>query len=236
MTAIPRLKRRPRPRAIAPLEDGARLTASEFLRRYEAMPEVKKAELIEGVVHMPSPVRVAQHGEPDNFTQTWLGTYAAFTPGVIAASNSTVKFDIENVPQPDALLFVETSADGRERLDDEGYLVSAPEWVAEIAASTASIDMHEKLRVYRRHGVREYLVWLAEEERIVWFHFAGETIELVADARGRVASRVFPGLVLDTRAALARDAARVLATLQSAMKSRAHRQFAPAKRSKNNKP
>ena len=228
MTANPKFKAllRERFKGPPPLENGARLSAAEFLRRYGAMPDVRKAELIEGIVLMPSPVRVAQHGEPDNFIQGWLFMYTASTPGLIAASNSTVKLDVDNVPQPDALMFFELDADGRERLDREGYLVSAPELVVEIAASSVSIDMHEKLRLYRRHGVREYLVWLAEEERIVWFHFAeGETAELPADARGRVASRVFPGLVLDVRAALARHPQGVLATLQSAMKSRAYREF-----------
>ncbi len=175
---------------------------------------------------MPSPVRFTHHSEPDNIVQTWLGTYSAYTPGVAVGGNATVKLDIENVPQPDVLMFIEPQHGGRARVDEEDYLVGAPELVVEIAASTASIDMHEKLRVYRRHGVREYLVWLAEEDRIVWHQFVdGETTELRADARGRLASRAFPGLVLDVRAALARDPGKVLATLQSAMKSRAYRDF-----------
>lgn len=228
MTASPNPKRAVQAllKATPPLENGAHLPAAEFLRRYQMMPEVKKAELIDGVVYMPSPVRVTLHGEPDNILQTWLGSYTAFTPAIIVASNSTVKLDLENVPQPDVMMFFKFGSDGRGRLDEDGYLIRAPELVAEIAASSASMDMHEKLRLYRRHGTREYLVWLAEEERIVWFHFAdGESTELPADARGRVASRVFPGLVLDVRAALARKPGQVLATLQAAMKSAAYRKF-----------
>ena len=49
---------------IPPLVEGQRLTREEFLRRWEAMPELKRAELIGGVVHMPSPLSAA-HGEPD---------------------------------------------------------------------------------------------------------------------------------------------------------------------------
>jgi hypothetical protein len=40
---------------IPPLRDGDRLTRDEFLRRWDAMPDVKWTELIDGVVHMPSP-------------------------------------------------------------------------------------------------------------------------------------------------------------------------------------
>ena len=45
-----------KPPRILPLEHGDHLTREEFERRYEAMPHVRKAELIEGVVYMPSPV------------------------------------------------------------------------------------------------------------------------------------------------------------------------------------
>src|SRR5687767_7875891 len=77
--------------AILPLESGASLSALEFLRRYEAMPEVKKAELIDGVVFMGSPVS-NNHSEPDNLCQTWLGLYAYHTPGVCVCSNGTIRF------------------------------------------------------------------------------------------------------------------------------------------------
>ena len=49
---------------VPPLENGDRLTRDEFERRYEAMPHLKKAELIEGVVYVPSPVRYRHHGAP----------------------------------------------------------------------------------------------------------------------------------------------------------------------------
>jgi hypothetical protein len=85
-----------------PLENGAHLSACEFLRRYEAMPELKKAELIGGVIYMASPVRLNQHGEPDSLVQTWLGTYGIATPGVKAATNATTRLGPDDVPQPDA--------------------------------------------------------------------------------------------------------------------------------------
>lgn len=52
------------PQAIPPLQAGDFLTRAEFERRYHNHPELKKAELIEGIVYMPSPVNAAYHGDP----------------------------------------------------------------------------------------------------------------------------------------------------------------------------
>src|SRR5262249_1443258 len=90
---------------IPPLEPGDQLTRAEFERRYEAMPNLKKAELIEGVVYMPSPVRVRRHGRPSRHFSGWLAAYEAATPGVLGADNTTTRLDLDNDPQPDALLF-----------------------------------------------------------------------------------------------------------------------------------
>src|SRR5436309_9645854 len=86
---------------VPPLENGDRLSRTEFERRYEAMPHLKKAELIEGVVYVGSPVRYTQHGQPDFDVQTWLGVYRAATPGTGGAGNTTVRLDLDNEPQPD---------------------------------------------------------------------------------------------------------------------------------------
>src|SRR6266404_7644354 len=141
----PAAKASPVEPAEQPLENGDRLTAREFLRRYEAMPKVKKAELIEGIVYMGSPVRYAQHAKPDGLIQTWLGHYVARTPGTECAANPTERLDIDNVPQPDALLRLLPECGGRSRVDAEGYLTGAAELVAEVAASSASLDWHDKL-------------------------------------------------------------------------------------------
>lgn len=93
---------------LPPLESGDRLTRTEFERRYAAMPRLKKAELIEGVVYVASPLRYRSHGQPHLFINTWLGTYCAATPGVGAADTPTVRLDADNEPQPDALLRDET--------------------------------------------------------------------------------------------------------------------------------
>ncbi len=142
--------------AIPPLENGDRLSRSEFERRYSAMPEVKKAELIEGVVYMASPLRHRPHGKPHFRLIAWLGTYEAMTPSEIdGGDNSTVRLDIDNEPQPDVLLRIEEGAGGQSHISEDGYIEGAPELVAEIAASTASNDLGDKLRVYRRNGVKE---------------------------------------------------------------------------------
>src|SRR5687768_10596008 len=130
------------------LENGDHLTAREFLRRYEAMPEIKKAELVNGIVYMASPIRIDQHGEPDSLIQTWVGTYSVGTPGVKSAANSTIRLGSDDVLQPDALLRVVPEFGGKARVDDKGLLLGAPELVIEIAASSASIDTREKLNSY----------------------------------------------------------------------------------------
>src|SRR5207245_2333696 len=136
-----------------PLENGDLLNASEFLRRYESMPHIKKAELIEGIVYMGSPVRLTQHAEPDGLIHTWLGTYAAKTPGTSFAPNVTVRLDVDNVPQPDAALRLLPGCGGRASIDSDGCLCGAPELIVEIAASSVAIDLHDELRAYRRAGV-----------------------------------------------------------------------------------
>jgi Uma2 family endonuclease len=209
-----------------PLENGERLTAPEFMRRYEAMTNVKKAELIEGIVYMPSPLRLDTHAKPDNLIQTWLGTYAWATPGVEAGTNATVKFDVDNVPQPDGLLRVMEDCGAASRLDQKGYLVGPPELVVEIAASSRSIDLHAKLGVYRRNGVQEYLAWRTSEKGFDWFLLAeGNYQRHFPDRKGLCHSVAFPGLVLNIPALLAGNGAAVLTTLHAGLRSKAHQSF-----------
>lgn len=109
-----------RSRPTLRLENGDRLTRYEFHRRYEAHPEIKKAELIEGFVHVPSPLRAKEHAEPHAAVQTWLGVYAAAHPTTRASDNATVILDSDNEHQPDACLrYVEG---GTSTIDQEGYI------------------------------------------------------------------------------------------------------------------
>ena len=229
MTALisPPAKKRPLvPRDVPPLENGDRLTASEFLRRYDAMPEVKNAELINGTVYMASPVRADQHGDPDNLLQTWLGYYAAATRGVRASTNTTTRLGTDEVPQPDGSLRLLPEYGGQVRVDKKGYLVGAPELVVEIAASSASVDSTEKLDTYRRAGVREYVLWRTVDECVDWLELVEDDyVHISPDAAGVIRSHVFPGLWLDSTALLDLDAARVLAKLAEGLASEEHSAF-----------
>src|SRR5947209_3493330 len=136
---------------IPPLEPGDRLSRAEFERRYDAMPNLRKAELIEGVVYMPSPVRLRRHGLPCRYLSCWLGVYQASTPGVLGADNATTRLPLDNVPQPDAMLFIDPQCGGQVQISDDDYVTGGPEWVGEVAASSASFDLHTKLPVYERN-------------------------------------------------------------------------------------
>ena len=117
---------------ILPLENGDRLTRLEFERRYTAMPKLKKAELIEGIVYMGSPVRAKSHGQPHAAIMAMLSAYWIATPGVSLLDNATVRLDLDNEPQPDALLRIESG--GRSIVSDDDYVEGAPELIVEIAA------------------------------------------------------------------------------------------------------
>ncbi len=211
---------------IPPLEPGDRLSRAEFERRYDAMPNLKKAELIEGVVYMPSPVRVRRHGGPHFDLITWLGAYKVATPGVTGADNASVRLDLDNEPQPDVVFFIDPARGGQARITPDDYLEEAPELVAEIAASSASYDLNTKLNVYRRNGVREYIVWRVLDRQIDWFALReGEFVRLPLDDDGIYRSEVFPGLWLDPAALVRDDTQSVLTTLQLGLASREHIDF-----------
>jgi len=194
-----------------PLENGELLHSREFLRRYERMPQVKKAELVEGVVYLGSPVSV-RHSKPDALIQGWLVAYASRHSEVEVHTNATVILDAENTVQPDALLRRLPEHGGLSRINDDGFLTGPPELIVEVAASSASIDLRDKRRAYCRNGVREYLVWLVAEARIEWFFLEGDEYRpQLPDAQGWLHSHVFPGLRLPVAHALAGDTAAVLA-------------------------
>ncbi|WP_424099633.1 Uma2 family endonuclease [Moorena producens] len=206
---------------IPPLENGDQLTQVEFEQRYAQMPDVKKAELIEGVVYMASPLRMTQHANPHARIMTWLGTYWSATPGVEVGDNATVRLDAENEPQPDALLRL--TVDGQSRISEDGYVEGAPELIVEIAASTASIDLNNKLKAYRRNQVQEYLVWRIYDGEFDWFRLReGKYIKLEPNDKGIICSDYFPGLWLAQDALLTGDLGQVLAILQEGLKSPEH--------------
>lgn len=211
---------------LPPLESGDRLTRHEFERRYQAMPCIKKAELVEGVVYVASPVRMANHGRPHAALVGWLMVYKAATPGVDLGDNATVRLDADNEPQPDALLRIEPEVGGNSRISDDDYVEGAPELIAEIAASSASYDLNDKLNAYRRNGVQEYIVWQMYENRLDWYSLQeGRYVSSAPDAAGIIRSQVFPGLWLSVNALLQENLAEVLAVLQQGLQTAEHQTF-----------
>jgi hypothetical protein len=211
---------------IPPLEPGDQLSRDEFERRYDAMPPLKKAELLEGVVHMPSPVRWNQHGQPHALVIGWLVQYCGFTPGVQVGDNCSVRLDLDNEPQPDAVLVIDPNRGGRVQISPDDYVIGAPELVAEVAASSVNIDLTTKLRVYRRNHVQEYLVWRVLDRAVDWFVLRQTQYEHLAPGLdGIYRSETFPGLWLDAAPLTRLDVRAVLQCAQRGMASPEHAVF-----------
>ncbi|BAZ01431.1 hypothetical protein NIES37_54310 [Tolypothrix tenuis PCC 7101] len=220
-------------RNLPPLQSGDRLTRPEFERRYAAAPHIKKAELIEGIVYVASPLRHEQHGKPHSRVITWLGVYQSLTPGVDLSDAPTVRLDLDNEPQPDAVLFLESAVGGQTRLSNDGYIEGAPELIVEIAASSAAIDRGSKKQAYRRNGVLEYVIWQSYENQIEWFYLTDGDYQLLSpDTDGIIRSQVFPGLWLAVEALLNNQMAQVLEVVQAGLKSPEHYEFVQLLREK----
>lgn len=213
--------------AVPPLENGDHLSRPEFERRYAAMPSHQKAELIEGVVYlMASPLRFRQHAQPHAWIVAWLATYQINTPYTELGVEPTVRLDLDNEPQPDAVLFLDPTKGGQVRLSEDDYIEGAPELIVEVAASSVATDLYEKKQAYRRNGVKEYVVWQIYENTLDWFALkAGEYVRLQPDDAGVIKSQTFPGLWLAVSDLLAGNMTHVLAGLQNGIDSEAHRNY-----------
>ncbi|MFK7817497.1 MAG: Uma2 family endonuclease [Planctomycetaceae bacterium] len=210
---------------IPRLEPGDCLTQSEFERRYSAMPDCKKAELLEGIVYMNAAVRVEQHGEPHATLAGLLFVYTASTPGIRSADNASVRLDADNTPQPDCLLFIDPTCGGRVRISEDDYLEGAPEFVAEIATSSVSYDAGPKRRVYQQHGVQEYLIWRFADRAIELNRLVDREYQLVSPEDDILHSQRFPGLWFNIKALLDGDLAAALETLQQGLATAQHSEF-----------
>lgn len=212
-----------------PLESGDRLTRAEFERRYSARPDIKKAELIEGVVYVASPIRVERHGEPHSHVIVWLGNYCAASAGIRLTDNSSLRLDLDNEPQPDVAVWIDKPYGGSAYVSADDYLEGAPELIVEVAASSATYDLHDKRNAYRRNRVQEYLVLLTTERRTVWYTWhEGEYHELMPDEQGVLRSRVFPGLWFSPSHFWAGDLAGLLAVLRQGLATLEHAAFVQA--------
>ncbi|MDF5710888.1 MAG: Uma2 family endonuclease [Nostoc sp. S4] len=213
-------------RTIPHLENGDKLSRYEFERRYNAMRNLK-AELIEGIVYiMPAALRFRSHSQPHGWIIGWLFTYEAATPGVALGVEPTVRLDLDNELQPDALLLINPEAGGQARLSEDDHIEGAPELIVEIAASSVAIDLHAKKQAYRRNAVKEYIVWQVLDQKLSWFYLEeGEYLELVTDSSGILRSRVFPGLWLGVTELLAGNMQTVLTVLQAGLESPEHTAF-----------
>jgi Uma2 family endonuclease len=189
-----------------PLENGDLLTRDEFERRWELHPEIKKAELIDGMAFVQLTVS-RKHGKPHKAMTTWLGVYETTHPEAEVVIEVTVRLG-ENDLQPDVLV---RRLGGTSTVSDDDCVEGPPELVVEVSASSASYDLHLKKEIYRRAGVQEYIVWQQHEERIDWWALeGGQYVPLEPDAGGVIESRAFPGLRLAVPAMIAGDLAVVL--------------------------
>lgn len=189
------------------------MTRVEFHRLYLQLPDVR-AELIEGVVYVASPLRAELHGDPHALVMAWLGAYWEQHPDSVRVSdNATVILDNLNEPQPDASLRYRK---GQAPVNKKGYIEGAPELLFEVSASSVSIDLHDKLTAYERNGVQEYVVWRVMDQAIDWFRLREGTFKKIEPSvSGIIESEAFPGLRLNVPAMIAEDVARVMATQRS---------------------
>lgn len=216
----------PKDAAVPPLRDGDCLTLDEFERRWDAMPNLKHAELIEGRVYMnAAALRWDWHAEPHTLAIFAMSMYSAFTTGVRCGSEPSVRMEPTSMPQPDVVLRIAEECGGRSRIE-QGYVVGEPEFVTEISASTEKHDLGIKKELYLRAGIQEYLNWSVLDERIVLFRWvAGSYVESVPDSNGILKSCVLPGLWFDPAAMIRRDKLRVMEVLNLGIASPEHQAF-----------
>ncbi len=240
------------PQVVPPLRDGDRMNTTEFFRRYEAMPEGFRAELLNGVVYvnrwfetnaegesvlMPPISHEGHAAEQFSFYEI-MGIYCFSTPGVRGSGPTTlVLSNVKSSPEPDGVFTIAPELGGQTHTGDKGYMHGPPELVLEIANTSAGRDLGLKYRQYERFGVKEYVVWRTQTQKIDWFHRNEEGLFVRLEPRedGVLCSMVFPGLWVDPVALIARDEKRVFEVLQLGLASAEHASFV-AKLQSNAKP
>jgi Uma2 family endonuclease len=214
-----------RTRLLPSLENGDHLDQKTFHARYQAMPEHCRAELIGGIVHMPSPQK-PPHSKAHRMVIRWLDEYIEATPGTEALLNNTQILGPDSEPEPDACIFIAPEYGGQVYMAEDGYLHGAPELIVEVSSATESIDLHRKKDDYEKAGVREYVVLALRMRRVFWFvRQRAKYKEVALPADGIFRSREFPGLWLDADAMLRNHRQRVLAALKRGLATPEHAAF-----------
>jgi Uma2 family endonuclease len=209
---------------LPPLVEGERLDQPTFHARYEAMPPEIRAELIGGVVSMPSPLSL-EHGRAHVSPIVWLSYYAEKTPGVEVVVDATTILGWKSEMQPDVLMRIAPECGGQTRTE-HGYIHGAPELVVEVAKASRYIDLGPKLDDYERAGVLEYVVRALDPDEVLWFEQAqGALTPKPSDGDGLFRSTTFPGLWLDPQALLAGDTGRLRAVLDQGLARPEHAAF-----------
>ena len=206
------------------LQSGMRLSSEEFLQRWDMLPNVKFAELINGVVHMPSPLGF-DHGDHDSLLIWWIAEYALSTPGLRGSNNITCKFDKNNIPQPDMSLRILPEYGGQTGVDGR-FITGAPELIIEVAVTSLNLDMGEKLKLYQIAGVKEYIVAEVESQELHWHRLHKKKYQRIEPGEdGILRSIEFPGLWLDVTAFYQYNQARFREVLQVGLQSPEHVEF-----------
>jgi hypothetical protein len=204
--------------------EGLRLDQPTFHALYDAMPPGTRAELINGVVLMPSPVG-PPHGRANALTIMWLGYYERNTPGVEALLDTSTALGLKSEPQPDAQLRILRECGGQTQTDRR-FVHGVPELLVEVAHATRFTDLGPKYEDYERVGVLEYVVRAIEPDEVHWFVLRrGRLVDLAPGPDGIYRSEVFPGLWLDPEALLAGDIRRLQAVVDLGCATPEHAAF-----------
>ena len=229
-TNVKALARRKPATAVVPkeplLKAGMRLEAPEFHLRYSRMPDLHKAELIEGIVHMPSPTNLKHNLGHASLTQ-WIAHYATYTPDTFAGANGSVLLNLDNEVQPDAVMCYWPGGPAAILADSEDDILrKAPQLAIEVSVSSRVRDRVKKFRVYQAAGIQEYIIWSVKEKTVEWFRLVdGEYLAFAPDPNGILKSIVFPGLWLDVHALVAGNMMQVITILNQGIAGKEHREF-----------
>ncbi len=210
---------------VPTLEAGDHLDQATFHQRYKAMPTGFRAELIGGIVIVPSPLK-PEHGEYHALIMMWLGNYWVATPGTRVRDNATAILSDNSEPQPDGTLIIDPDHGGQTSYSEDGYATGPPELIVEVASSSESMDLNTKRHDYEQAGVLEYVVVVLRQRVVRWFRLQeGVYQEITRPGNGIFKSTTFPGLWLDAEALLQLNGAAVMDTLTQGTATPEHEDF-----------